>query len=70
MKWGWPAGRFEQWINISVHGLNSVLAIIEIVLPATEPQPWNHLSAVLLVLSLYLGLAHLTRGTQGFYAYE
>lgn len=29
-----------------------------------------HLSVVLLVLSIYLGLAYLTRLTQGFYLYE
>lgn len=70
MNSGWPTGRFEQWINISVHGLNSLFAIVEILLPATEPQPWNHLSVVLLVLSAYLGLAYLTRETQGFFVYE
>lgn len=70
MNSGWPAGRFEQWINISVHGLNSVFAIVEIVLSATQPQPLTHLSVVLLLLSIYLGLAYLTRWTQGFYVYE
>tara|TARA_R110002003_G_scaffold214_20_gene16139 strand:+ start:5196 stop:6179 length:984 start_codon:yes stop_codon:yes gene_type:complete len=70
MNSGWPAGRFEQWINVSVHGLNSVFAIVEIVLPATAPPPLTHLSIVLLVLSVYLGLAYLTRYTQGFYVYE
>jgi hypothetical protein len=70
MNSGWPAGRFEQWINISVHGLNSLFAIVEIVLPATAPPPITHLSVVLLVLSVYLGLAYLTRYTQGFYVYE
>ena len=70
MNSGWPAGRFEQWINISVHGLNSVFAIFEIVLSATEAPPVTHLSVVLLVLSVYLGLAYLTRYTQGFYVYE
>jgi hypothetical protein len=70
MNSGWPAGRFEQWINISVHGLNSVFAITEIVLPATAPPPITHLSVVLLVLSVYLGLAYLTHYTQGFYVYE
>ncbi|KAF2031637.1 hypothetical protein EK21DRAFT_110763 [Setomelanomma holmii] len=70
MNSGWPAGRFEQWINISVHGLNSVFAITEIVLPVTAPPPITHLSIVLLVLSVYLGLAYLTRYTQGFYVYE
>ncbi|KAH6642391.1 hypothetical protein C7974DRAFT_420685 [Boeremia exigua] len=70
MNSGWPSGRFEQWINISVHGLNSVFAIVEILLPATETPPISHLSVVLLILSTYLGLAYLTRYTQGFYVYE
>jgi hypothetical protein len=70
MNSGWPAGRFEQWINISVHGLNSVFAATEVVLSATKPQPWHHLSVVLGVLSIYLGLAYLTRYTQEFYVYE
>jgi hypothetical protein len=70
MNSGWPAGRFEQWINISVHGLNSIFAATEIVLSATKPQPWHHLSVVLGVLSIYLGLAYLTRYTQDFYVYE
>jgi hypothetical protein len=70
MNSGWPAGRFEQWINISVHGLNSVFAVTEIVISATAPPPVTHLSVVLLILSVYLGLAYLTRYTQGFYVYE
>jgi hypothetical protein len=70
MNSGWPAGRFEQWMNLSVHGLNSVFAIVEILLPATEAPPVSHLSVVLLILSVYLGLAYLTRYTQGFYVYE
>ena len=70
MNSGWPAGRFEQWINLSVHGLNSVFAIVEILLPATDAPPLGHLSVVLLVLSAYLGLAYMTRYTQGFYVYE
>ncbi|CAO2648605.1 Nn.00g078720.m01.CDS01 [Neocucurbitaria sp. VM-36] len=70
MNSGWPSGRFEQWINISVHALNSLFAIVEIILPATQPPPWTHLCVVLGVLSTYLGLAYLTRETQGFYVYE
>lgn len=70
MNSGWPAGRFEQWMNLSVHGLNSVFAVAEILLPATEAPPFSHLSVVLLILSVYLGLAYLTRYTQGFYVYE
>jgi hypothetical protein len=70
MNSGWPAGRFEQWIIISVHGLNSIFAITEIVLPATAPLPCTHLVVLLGVLSVYLGLAYLTRYTQGWYVYE
>ena len=70
MNSGWPAGRFEQWVNISVHGLNSVFAVTEIVLSATAPPPVTHLGFVLLVLSGYLGLAYLTKYTQDFYVYE
>ncbi|KZM26705.1 uncharacterized protein EKO05_0008813 [Ascochyta rabiei] len=70
MNSGWPAGRFEQWMNLSVHGLNSVFAIVEIVLSATKAPPFSYLSIVLLLLSAYLGLAYLTRYTQGFYVYE
>ncbi|KAJ8112552.1 hypothetical protein OPT61_g5107 [Boeremia exigua] len=70
MNSGWPPGRFEQWMNISVHGLNSVFAIVEILLSATDAPPVSHLSVVLLILSIYLGLAYLTKFTQGFYVYE
>ncbi|KAF2742243.1 hypothetical protein M011DRAFT_412966 [Sporormia fimetaria CBS 119925] len=66
----WPTGRFEQWINISVHGLNSLFAVFEIVVPATRAMPVSHLGVLLALLSLYLGLAYLTRLTKGFYVYE
>lgn len=70
MNSGWPAGRFEQWANISFHGLNSILAATEVVLPQTKPLPFIHLIILLGILSLYLGLAYLTRYTQGWYVYE
>jgi hypothetical protein len=70
MNSGWPSGHFEQWINISVHGLNSVFAIVEIILSATAAPPILHLSMVCIFLSMYLGLAYLTKYTQGYYVYE
>ncbi|KAF2734479.1 hypothetical protein EJ04DRAFT_512465 [Polyplosphaeria fusca] len=66
----WPKQRFVQWINISVHGLNSVFALFEVTVPTTRPFPWTHLSFLITVLSVYLGLAYLTRLTGGFYVYE
>ncbi|KAF7190180.1 hypothetical protein HII31_08511 [Pseudocercospora fuligena] len=68
----WPThSRFTQWINISVHGLNSLFAIFEVVFGAARPPPFiPHLLVVLLGLSLYLGLAYLSKATEDFYVYE
>jgi hypothetical protein len=70
MNSGWPAGRFEQWVITSVHGLNGVFAITEIVLPATASLPLTHLLVLSGIMAAYLGLAHLTRYAQGWYVYE
>lgn len=65
----WPKGRYEQWLNISAHGLNSLFAIVEICLPATKRPPIWHLGILAMFQSLYLGLAYLTKATQGWYVY-
>lgn len=70
MMGSWPKGRYEQWLNLSVHGLNSLFALLEIWLPGTGRSPISHLAVLLVVLSLYLGLAYLTKLTQDFYVYE
>jgi len=57
-------------LQISRHALNSVFAILEIVLPATNPPPWLHVVFLLIVLALYLALAYITHATQGFYVYS
>ncbi|KAK5017656.1 hypothetical protein LTR16_001610 [Cryomyces antarcticus] len=62
--------RFSTWTNISQHVLNSVFAFAEIVLTRTEPLPWWHLVALVGLLALYLGLAYVTYGTQGFFVYN
>ncbi|KAF2216215.1 hypothetical protein CERZMDRAFT_93512 [Cercospora zeae-maydis SCOH1-5] len=62
---------FMKWMNISVHGLNSLFALLEIVCSAVAPPPFvSHLLVILLGLSLYLGLAYVTHADQGFYVYE
>lgn len=66
----WPKGHYEQWLNLSAHGLNSLFTLFEIVFPATKRPPVSHLAVVLLIMSLYLGLSYLTKATQGFYVYE
>ena len=66
----WPTNRFAQWINISVHGLNSLFAICEILLSAVRPPPFfSHLLVVLVILSMYLGLAYFSKATGDFYPY-
>ncbi|SMR54155.1 unnamed protein product [Zymoseptoria tritici ST99CH_3D1] len=65
-----PSSAFVVWINVSVHGLNSFFASGEIVFSATKPPPFfSHLLIVKIILALYLGLAYVTRFTQGFYPY-
>ncbi|KIW33001.1 uncharacterized protein PV07_04506 [Cladophialophora immunda] len=66
----WYTVTFDAWANISVHALNTFMALLEITLPTTEPLPWTHLPFLMTILSLYLGLAYLTRATGGFWVYE
>jgi hypothetical protein len=61
---------FATWSNTSQHALNAVYALLEIVLPRTEPLPFLHLVPIVLLLALYLGLAYLTQATEGFYVYD
>lgn len=70
MTGAWPTGRYEQWLNLSVHGLNSLFALLEIWLPSIGRSPISHLAVLLVLLSLYLGLAYLTKLTENFYVYE
>ena len=66
----WYTVSFDAWANLSVHATNTIMALLEIVLPTTEPLPWMHLPVLMTILSLYLGLAYLTRATGGFWVYE
>jgi len=66
----WFPVTFEGWSNISRHALNSLFALVEIILPATEPPPLLHLVGLVILLLLYLALAYLTHATQGFYVYS
>ncbi|KAK5191597.1 hypothetical protein LTR99_003574 [Exophiala xenobiotica] len=61
---------FDGWSNISRHALNSVFALVEVILPATNPPPFLHLVGLIVLLLLYLALAYLTHATQGIYVYS
>lgn len=62
--------QFHLWQNISIHGLNSLFALVEILLPRTDPFPWIHLPFLILILLGYLAVAYITVADQGFYTYN
>ncbi|KAL5364415.1 hypothetical protein BJX96DRAFT_132448 [Aspergillus floccosus] len=66
----WFTRTFSAWSNISQHGLNSLWALLEIVLPTTNPHPLLTFPFLVLILLLYVSLAYLTNYTQGFYTYS
>lgn len=72
LQWGgWEgATSFYKWHNVSIHGLNSFFAFLEIILTTTKPLPPLHLILLCVILSVYLGLAYLAKATQGFWVYE
>ncbi|KAF7312802.1 hypothetical protein MKEN_00963600 [Mycena kentingensis (nom. inval.)] len=61
--------RYSTWSNISIHALNSLFALIEILLTSTPPAPWLALPVHIVMLGGYLGVAYITHATQGFYTY-
>ncbi|KAF8892307.1 hypothetical protein CPB84DRAFT_1816229 [Gymnopilus junonius] len=64
------ATSFSSWSNISVHALNSLWALIEIFLSNSPPAPWFTIIPSILMLAGYLGVAYITKDTQGFYTYS
>ncbi|GJJ16314.1 hypothetical protein Clacol_010611 [Clathrus columnatus] len=59
--------RFSAWQELSVHALNTAFALFEIFLTNCGPQPPFHIIFLVLILAAYLGVAYITRATQGFY---
>ena len=55
------------WDAISVHALNTVFALFEILLTNSPPAPWLTLPSGLFFLAGYVGIAYITHATQGFY---
>lgn len=65
----WSPVPFIAWSNTSKHALNTVFAFLEIIFPRTAPPPPLHLLVLIVLLALYLGLAYLTKASEGFYPY-
>ncbi|KAJ6467220.1 hypothetical protein DFH09DRAFT_992209 [Mycena vulgaris] len=62
--------RFDAWSAISMHLLNSVFALFEIILTNTPASAWILLPPGILLLIGYVGVIYVTYATQGFYAYS
>ena len=50
--------------------LNSVFALFEIIFPRTNPMPFLHLIAIVIILLLYLCVAYITYADAHFYVYS
>ncbi|KAN0082889.1 hypothetical protein V8E55_008684 [Tylopilus felleus] len=64
------ATRYTTWTNVSQHAMNTGFALFEILFTHGGPSPWPHLIPLLVILVCYLGVAYITRATQGFYTYS
>nr|GAT47559.1 predicted protein [Mycena chlorophos] len=62
--------RFDTWSAISVHALNSVFALFEMLGTNTPRVAWIFLPLGMLILIAYTGVIYITHATQGFYAYS
>ncbi|KAJ4322537.1 hypothetical protein N0V84_004783 [Fusarium piperis] len=69
-KGEWFTVTFSAWSNVSQHGLNSLFALFEILIPRTNPPEWVHIPWLILILALFLALAYITQATEGFYVYS
>ncbi|KAF8637264.1 hypothetical protein AX17_002944 [Amanita inopinata Kibby_2008] len=61
---------YSTWSNVSVHILNTVFALSELILTNVPPAPWLFLPQCVVLLGCYLGVAYITYDTQGFYTYS
>ncbi|KAF9782469.1 hypothetical protein BJ322DRAFT_1076237 [Thelephora terrestris] len=61
---------FNAWENTSLHILNSVFALSEILLTFVGPIPWLYLPICVLTIGLYIALAYVSHATQNFYPYK
>ncbi|KZP07712.1 hypothetical protein FIBSPDRAFT_762494, partial [Athelia psychrophila] len=62
------ATTFSGWSNISQHAMNTLFALFEILLTNVRPAPWAHVVFLEVFLVCYLGVAYITKATDGFYS--
>ncbi|KAK1225494.1 hypothetical protein PQX77_011582 [Marasmius sp. AFHP31] len=59
----------KVWRNVSVHALNTVFCIFEMLFTHSPRPRWLFLVFMILILGGYVGVAYVTHATQGFYTY-
>ncbi|KAJ4467253.1 hypothetical protein J3R30DRAFT_2072328 [Lentinula aciculospora] len=62
--------KYLAWSNLSIHVLNTVWSLFEIIGTNSPPPRWLMLPCMIIILALYLALAYVTHATQGFYPYS
>ena len=51
----------SSWSNLSVHALNLVFSMVDVVFLGREPMmPWSHCLLVVVMLAAYVGVAYIT----------
>ncbi|KZP21846.1 hypothetical protein FIBSPDRAFT_739925, partial [Athelia psychrophila] len=63
------AATFSGWSNIAQHAMNSLFALFEILSTNVRPTLWVHIVFLEVFLAYYLGVAYITKATEGFYTY-
>ncbi|RKU48404.1 hypothetical protein DL546_009482 [Coniochaeta pulveracea] len=66
----WFPTVFGAWSNISQHAMNSLFALIEILLTRTETPLPIHMLWLIVILAIYCGLAYVTHAIKGVYVYS
>ncbi|KAF9261816.1 hypothetical protein L218DRAFT_961056 [Marasmius fiardii PR-910] len=58
-----------RWRNVSIHALNSVFCLFEMLFTHSPRPRWIFLIFMIIILGGYCGIAYITKDTQGFYTY-
>lgn len=61
---------FDKWSTVSIYGLNSLFALLEIILLRTIILLYIHFGCLCVILSLYLALIYISYAMAHVYPYE
>ncbi|KAJ2642561.1 hypothetical protein GGF44_001600 [Coemansia sp. RSA 1694] len=64
-------GAEQRWSNASVHALNSVCILVDMLVGAMIFSPhWSHSLTLALIAMLYLALAYINHAVNGWFTYD